>query len=311
MTGYMFDRPYGALDETAKGEDTQSSSAKNDQMCTAGRWVQAIGAVGRYTQLPSWMFSIVIAVYASFWDAERVESMHQVEKFLNSLLPSTPAATTPSGHDLNTYHGRLLSAGATPKQVVGICEGTLFAATGSTGMVLAVILFHLVQQPSIRANLMREIQNDTASDAFSRPYLRAVVREGLRLSKSNPAPLTRSVPAGGCVVDGIPLPPGISVGAANYVFHHDPDAFPEPHRFNPERWLDDGKQRSEKDFFPFGIGSRACIGQNLAMHQLLLGVSATVQSGVLDGAVTSQERLRVYTYFNGEVEGNRIDVRWD
>jgi cytochrome P450 len=46
-----------------------------------------------------------------------------------------------------------------------------------------------------------------------------------------------------------------------YSLHMDPDVFPDPHKFNPERWLsEDPDLRMDRNLVPFLKGSRNCIG---------------------------------------------------
>ena len=128
---------------------------------------------------------------------------------------------------------------------LNICEGTLFAAAGSTRMVW-------LQQPSKQANLQREIQHapdlpmhHSVDRIFAQWYC-------LRVSKSNPAPLTH--PARG------------PRAAAWWTAWR-----PEPHRFYSKWRLGDDesgarRQHSKNDFSLLGMDAGVC---NLAMHQLL------------------------------------------
>ena len=55
------------------------------------------------------------------------------------------------------------------------------------------------------------------------------------------------------------------------MMHRNPDVFPSPDTFDPTRWMDSGLVRDrEKCLVPFSRGSRACIGQNLALGELYI-----------------------------------------
>jgi cytochrome P450 len=61
------------------------------------------------------------------------------------------------------------------------------------------------------------------------------------------------------------------VGMSSYLQHRNPEAFPEPSKFDPTRWINQPPEvmrLMEKCFVPFSRGSRMCIGQNLAMCEL-------------------------------------------
>ena len=57
------------------------------------------------------------------------------------------------------------------------------------------------------------------------------------------------------------IPPGIPVGMSNYFMHTDPDVFPDPLEFRPERWLGTVTPAMLHNYVPFGRGSRNCLGQ--------------------------------------------------
>jgi cytochrome P450 len=56
--------------------------------------------------------------------------------------------------------------------------------------------------------------------------------------------------------------------------HTNPTIYPEPAKFNPERWMDaNDRKRLEVYHVPFSCGSRSCIGKDLAMVELYLAVA--------------------------------------
>jgi cytochrome P450 len=53
-----------------------------------------------------------------------------------------------------------------------------------------------------------------------------------------------------------------------YLQHTDPDVFPDPYSFVPERWLGGASAQMTRNLVPFARGSRNCIGMNLAMAEV-------------------------------------------
>jgi cytochrome P450 len=67
------------------------------------------------------------------------------------------------------------------------------------------------------------------------------------------------------------LPKGSTVFLCQYVMHRDPRFFPDPERFDPERWTPDAKAgRPRFSYFPFGGGARQCIGESFAWMEGIL-----------------------------------------
>lgn len=81
------------------------------------------------------------------------------------------------------------------------------------------------------------------------------------------------------------LPAGVQVYLPTLAVHHDADLWgPDVSEFNPARFSDESS--SPAAFFPFGMGSRVCIGQNLAMTEARVVISMILQQFSLDVAPT-------------------------
>ena len=146
----------------------------------------------------------------------------------------------------------------------------------TTAAVLAWALYELGQHPEILAKLRAELENsgvvDDPSQIVKLPYLGAICDETVRLhpilaecARVLTAPLDilgHTIPAGNAVV--------ISITA----IHHDPDIYPEPYRFNPERFLERTYSRSE--FLPFGGAHRRCIGAALSEYETRIALAEIV-----------------------------------
>ncbi|KAK3380741.1 putative cytochrome P450 [Lasiosphaeria ovina] len=302
LTGYLFHRVYGGLNEppTAKTDPAAAKRLKYADKLSATPFVLAIVAFSRFSLLPNWLFTFIFSslINRVLADDEVNASVRTVSHFLD-------------GTDADTYQSRLLRAGVSRAETLVQCKGVVFAGADSTAVMLATIMFHLVQQDAVRRRLADEIAANPGADPQTLPYLRAVVREGLRVGMANPARLTREVGAAGLAVSGFLLPPGTKVGAAAYVFHHDDATYPEPFAFRPERWLaGEGRGAGVRDHFAYGLGGRACLGRNLANWQLYLVVREVVASGVLEGARTCKDKIEIVEWFNAEIEGHVLEVEW-
>ena len=78
-------------------------------------------------------------------------------------------------------------------------------------------------------------------------------------------------------VGGYTLPAGSLFAVSTWVTHHDERWFPDPFRFDPERWLPEARAARPKfSYFPFGGGARQCIGESFAWMEgaLLLATLA-------------------------------------
>lgn len=162
------------------------------------------------------------------------------------------------------------------------------------------------------AVLRKEILDNqaTQADIQTLPYLRGVVKEGLRLALANPSRLPRLVPSSGWNFQGFHFPPGTNVGVSAFELHQDPNSFPHPEKFLPERWLNPTPEM-QRDWMPFGNGTRACIARNLATAELLMAVERLVGADVLRGARAVQERIEIYEWFNSKVRGGGVELVWD
>lgn len=166
--------------------------------------------------------------------------------------------------------------------------------------------------------LQEEVAEADAKDPEYNPqslrYLDAVVREGLRVGLANPVRLPRTVPAQGFrfqATDGDSyfLPPGTQVGVQIYTLHMNPDVFPHPFAFKPERWLDPTPEM-HRDWMVFGLGQRQCLARNLATMELLLAVRTLARENILEGATAVGEKIELLQWFNSKVVGERIELQW-
>lgn len=122
-------------------------------------------------------------------------------------------------------------------------------------------------------------------------YTTAVIREVLRRRPVLPFAQPRFV-AESTEVGGWSYEPGVCLVASAYLVHHDPDVYPEPYAFRPERFLEE--KPGTYTFIPFGGGRRRCLGASFAQLEMKVVLqellrSADVRAGK-DGPELTQRR---------------------
>ncbi|KAL9625242.1 MAG: hypothetical protein Q9160_000644 [Pyrenula sp. 1 TL-2023] len=165
-------------------------------------------------------------------------------------------------------------------ELVNNCS--ILVAAGSLNMaaLLPGCINLLLRNPKVHDKVTIEIRNryrssseiDMLSVNNGLPYLLAVLNETMRLYPPNPTLPPRTVPRGGATVNGVLLPEGAHVQLVPYAAYRLESNFKRPTDFVPERWLGDSEFASDKRevFKPFSVGSRNCLGQNLAIAEMRL-----------------------------------------
>ncbi|ROW13084.1 hypothetical protein VPNG_05916 [Cytospora leucostoma] len=183
--------------------------------------------------------------------------------------------------------------------VAAECLDHMVAGIDTTGDALCFLMWELSQPRSVRFQgaLRAELSGvggAAGEDTWDKlPYLDAVVMEGLRCFPAIPMSLPRYVPPGGRSIDGYFVPGGTVVSAQAYSVNRIDDAvFPEPDRFDPERWLvKEGDAQRRRLMFAFSSGGRGCVGKHLALAEmkiLLRDVYSRFRS-VPDESMTAEE----------------------
>ena len=129
----------------------------------------------------------------------------------------------------------------------------------TTAYTLAWTLFLLSQHQELFEPLGEE------ADAEQRPLLDRVLRESQRLLPATPYMFIR-VATGPVTVGGHELPEKSGFILSPLVTHRQPEVYPDPLRFDPERWT--RVDPSPYEYLPFGAGPRMCIGMGFAAQAL-------------------------------------------
>ncbi|CAF9935225.1 MAG: hypothetical protein HETSPECPRED_009704 [Heterodermia speciosa] len=151
------------------------------------------------------------------------------------------------------------------------------AGVHTTSRCLEYIAYHLIEDEKIRFQLQRELEPIMAgypekvpsvSQLEKLPYLSGVVKEGLRMADIAMHRLPRVSPEVPLKYKDWIIPKGVAVGMHPRFMNTDPEIYPEPHKFWPDRWVGDIDPRMDRCFVPFVRGSRDCLGKNLAYAEL-------------------------------------------
>ncbi|PYH95475.1 cytochrome P450 [Aspergillus ellipticus CBS 707.79] len=214
----------------------------------------------------------------------------------NDYVHRVTAQKSPDDHTLVSRLTRETSS-LTHLQIAAECKDHMAAGIDTTGDGLCFLMWELSQPQNMEFQdcLYKELCSVTDDTSIDRlPYLDAIIKEALRCSPPIPMSFPRYVPRGGRTIDGEFIPEGTIVSCQPYTVHRlNEQIFPEPDRFNPNRWLEEeGLHERNRLFFAFGTGGRGCTGRNLAMTEMK----------VLLHEVYSRFRTTVAPDMNGSME---------
>jgi cytochrome P450 len=174
--------------------------------------------------------------------------------------------------------GEAMSPVQLQHEVLNIMVGGYETTTYS----LAWLLYLVASHPEVQQQLHDEVDSvlagrtPTAEDLRSLPYARQVVDETLRVSPAAWQTMRHAVDDD--VIGGYRVPAGSSVYVNLLTFHRHPEYWPDPTRFDPDRFRPElVAQRPRNAYIPFGIGPRACLGKSFAITELHIVLAMVAQ----------------------------------
>ncbi len=118
----------------------------------------------------------------------------------------------------------------------------------------------LAHHPRVQQRLVDEIDAGTEEE-----YMTATVHETMRHKPVFVFIIPRKV-INPMQIGGWTYPPPVHLAACTYLMHHDPQLYPKPHEFTPERFL--GEQRQPRTYLPWGGGRKHCLGRHFALLEV-------------------------------------------
>jgi cytochrome P450 len=174
-------------------------------------------------------------------------------------------------------------AGMPDRQLRDEVMTLLLAGHETTANTLSWTLYLLAQHPEVQCRLEAEVREvlqghvPEAAGLHRLPYTQLVITESQRLYPPAWAIGRKALRA--FEVAGYRLPAGTNVIVSQWVVHRDPRYYPDPERFDPDRWRDEAGRRSFPKFayLPFGAGPRVCVGASLALTESALVLATLIQ----------------------------------
>ncbi|KAH8688960.1 cytochrome P450 [Talaromyces proteolyticus] len=183
-------------------------------------------------------------------------------------------------------------------------EGFILLGAGSetTANTMALAAYHLTKNKlvleKLRAELKQVMPSPKSSPCWSDleqlPYLTAVINETLRLAIGGSWRLPRVSPNEALVYENYVIPAGTPMITASYFVHMNPIIFPNPEKFDPDRWIraHESGERLSRFIVSFSKGTRQCIGINMAYAELYLVIARIVRQFDLELCETTEENVR-------------------
>jgi cytochrome P450 len=172
-----------------------------------------------------------------------------------------------------------------------LCLGMMFVlvATETTKTLISHAIYLLARHKDIQERLHKEVmqiatyeeRNDSQwvrsfkyDDLIACEYLDCVISETLRLMP--PILVMDRVASEDYHIEkyNVTVPKGTIINLAYYSIHNDPDYWPEPAKFDPERFNRENRRKIVPgSYTPFGMGPRACIGFRFALAEAKVGIA--------------------------------------
>ncbi|HVI02462.1 MAG TPA: cytochrome P450, partial [Enhygromyxa sp.] len=153
----------------------------------------------------------------------------------------------------------------------------LIAGHETTAITLAWALYDIHRNPEVRERLLAELDGlgpDAEPEAIAKlPYLGAVIDETLRLHPV--VEVVFRVLRKPWKFAGYELPAGMTISPAISLVHRRPDIYPEPERYQPERFLD--AKPKPHEYLPFGGGNRRCIGAAFSQFESRIAIGTLLR----------------------------------
>ncbi|XP_041112380.1 1,25-dihydroxyvitamin D(3) 24-hydroxylase, mitochondrial-like [Polyodon spathula] len=258
----LYDKRFGLLQKEVDEEALDFIKAIKTMMSTFGTMMVTPVELHKSLNTKTWQD------HTDAWDCIFKTAKVYIDKRL-----STHSANPADDFLCDIYHSNDLSR----KELYAATTELQIGGVETTANSLLWAIFNISRNPHVQEKLHKEIQDvtsvnpiPTAKDIRKMPYLKACLKESMRLTPS--VPFTSRTLDKETVLGNYMLPKGTVLMINCQVLGSNEEYFDDGKQFKPERWLQDRNSINPFAHVPFGIGKRMCIGRRLAELQLQLAL---------------------------------------
>ncbi|KPI46010.1 Trichodiene oxygenase [Cyphellophora attinorum] len=280
MSEYIFGRPYGFLADPRVSE--QFFAAQNSIFQHVYVWqnsrickliLESLALIPQ-SWLPEGHEMRVLGAFTSSIE-ERIKAAKKVGR--------KDTASHAKGVLLEDYASLPLPASdQRPRTVFDMALVLFTAGFETTAYTFETAVYHTLANTNVHERLLAELSNacpnaqdmPTWLELEKLPYLSAVISESLRLSIGQMLRISRRNMKEDMTYKQWVIPKGTIIGMSTRHIHYDKGIFPDPDRFDPERWLKGEESKHlHKYLVSFSKGARRCMGMNVAYAELYIAIA--------------------------------------
>ena len=222
---------------------------------------------------------------AKSWDYLEETSLKLIEDRRNTMSSTGTITQDLLQLMLEAHHEDTVTDRLSNDEIVATVATIMLAGYETTNNTLSYTAYLLALNPTVQDKLIQEINNyyennpdSSLYDAAENiEYVNMVLCESLRMYP--PAPRTNRECKQTCAVaDDFIIEEGVDVSFPIFLLHRNPEYWPNPDKFDPERFNPNNEQSYPTfAYLPFGEGPRHCIGKRLALLEAKMTLVALLK----------------------------------
>ncbi|XP_023219443.1 cytochrome P450 3A41-like isoform X2 [Centruroides sculpturatus] len=291
---YLSTYPIDVIASTAFGTKLNSLEDPNNEFVNKARQASNTDASLRLTLFflfPKLIRFLKVDIFGGAFDFFQQFALHVVKRreeekmkandFLQLLMDAQKGILEISPEDSSETNDKDESNFKTlPKhktmsldEMLAQCVLFLFAGIETTTNTLAFVVYYMALNPECQNKLIEEIDEVNKNNKeinfdvlFKMQYMDAVVNESFRKEPIGIQLMRECTEEYEISEIGFKIPKGMTIAIPIYSMHHDKEFYPNPEKFDPERFLPENRHSIlPYTYLPFGEGPRNCIGMRFAI----------------------------------------------